>query len=189
MPKNIVFCADGTWNGPGQPDSDDQNSPTTNVFKLFLNLDGTMDPGTALLAKEEEKSLAAADGSVQQIAKYLYGVGDSTNLLNRLIGGGFGVGLITRIVRGYTFVSRNYQPGDKIYLIGFSRGAYTARALAGLISAKGLLTSAAVDFDDKGAAYRAGAACGSSGATICGRRKAIRSIISRRSCSTCRGFC
>lgn len=158
MAKNIVFCADGTWNGPGQPDSDDQNSPPTNVFKLFLNLDGVEDPATALLAKEQEKSVAAADGSVQQIAKYLYGVGDSTNILDKLIGGGFGAGLITRIVRGYTFVSRNYQAGDRIYIIGFSRGAYTARALAGLISAKGLLTSATVDFTDKGAAYRAGAA-------------------------------
>jgi uncharacterized protein (DUF2235 family) len=51
-----------------------------------------------------------------------------------VLGGDFGEGLITRIVRGYTFVSRNYVPGDQIYLVGFSRGAYTARAIAGLIS-------------------------------------------------------
>ena len=110
MAKNIVFCADGTWNGPGVPDDDNPNATPTNVFKLYLNLDGAEDPTTALLANEQEKSLAAADGSVQQIAKYLHGVGDSTNILDRLIGGGFGAGLITRIVRGYTFVSRNYQP-------------------------------------------------------------------------------
>jgi hypothetical protein len=153
MSKNIVFCADGTWNGPGEQDSDNASSPPTNVFKIFLNLSGTDTLDTLLYTKERERVDALA-----QISKYLYGVGDSTNILDRLIGGGFGAGLITRIVRGYTFVSRNYQPGDKIYLIGFSRGAYTARALAGLISAKGLLTSAAVDFDDKAAAYRAGAA-------------------------------
>ena len=65
------------------------------------------------------------------MAKYLHGVGDSNNFLAKVLGGGFGEGLITRIVRGYTFVSRNYEDGDKIYLVGFSRGAYTARALAG----------------------------------------------------------
>jgi uncharacterized protein (DUF2235 family) len=158
MAKNIVFCADGTWNGPGEPDSDDQNHPPTNVYKLFLNLAGIDDPGTATLAKEQERSVTAPDGSVRQVAKYLDGVGDSSNLLDRLIGGGLGVGLITRIVRGYTFISRNYAAGDRIYITGFSRGAYTARALAGLISAKGLLTNAAVDLTDKGAAYRVGSA-------------------------------
>jgi T6SS, Phospholipase effector Tle1-like, catalytic domain len=157
MAKNIVFCADGTWNGPGEADSDDQNASWTNVFKLFLNLAGVADPRTTKLAKEQEQTLIV-NGAVRQVAKYLHGVGDSTNLLARLIGGGFGAGLITRVVRGYTFVSRNYEPGDKIYLVGFSRGAYTVRALAGLISAKGLLGSAAVDFDNKDAAYRAGAA-------------------------------
>lgn len=44
-----------------------------------------------------------------------------------------------RIVRGYTYISRNYQPGDHIYIVGFSRGAYTARALAGMIATQGLL--------------------------------------------------
>lgn len=158
MAKNIVFCADGTWNGPGESDTDDPTAPWTNVFKLFLNLDGKDDAGSTQLGMEQQRTLTAADGTVLQVAKYLHGVGDSTNELDRLIGGGFGVGLITRIVRGYTFVSRNYVAGDKIYLIGFSRGAYTARALAGMISAKGLLTAAAVDFTDDGAAYRTGAA-------------------------------
>lgn len=93
-----------------------------------------------------------------QVAKYLHGVGDSKNFLVRTLGGGIGTGLITRIVRGYTFVSRNFAPGDRIYLIGFSRGAYTARALAGLISAKGLLPSELGDPNDKERAYRAGSA-------------------------------
>jgi len=158
MPKNIVFCADGTWNGPGQSDSDDPAAPWTNVFKLFLNLAGMDDPGSTQFGKEQERTLTAPDGTVRQVAKYLHGVGDSSNWLVKLIGGGLGFGLITRIVRGYTFVSRNYEPGDKIYLVGFSRGAYTARALAGLISAEGLLTSQTVDFDDQNAAYRAGTA-------------------------------
>ena len=158
MSKNIVFCADGTWNGPGEPDSDDKTAPDTNVFKLFLNLDGKDDPGTTKLEKEQERSLKADDGSVLQVAKYLHGVGDSQNFLVKVLGGTLGAGLITRIVRGYTFVSRNYQPGDKIFLVGFSRGAYTVRALAGLISAKGLLDANKLDLSDKETAYRLGVA-------------------------------
>jgi uncharacterized protein (DUF2235 family) len=158
MSKNIVFCADGTWNGPGQPDSDDKKADVTNVFKLFLNLDGIDTPDTFRLEKEQERVLVAADRTVQQVAKYLHGVGDSDNFLVKALGGALGAGLITRIVRGYTFVSRNYVAGDRIYLIGFSRGAYTARALAGLIAAKGLLDATALDLTDKEGAYRLGAA-------------------------------
>lgn len=169
MPKNIVFCADGTWNGPGVTDADNPNDPWTNVFKLFLNLAGADDPGTTQLGKEQERSLTAANGTVEQIAKYLHGVGDSANELSRLIGGGLGVGLITRIVRGYTFISRNYQAGDKIYITGFSRGAYTARALAGLISAMGLLAPDIATADDKTGAYRSGTAV-----WVAWRRKVLR---------------
>ncbi len=158
MAKNIVFCADGTWNGPGEPDHDDQNAPATNVFKLFLDLAGVDEPNTSQLAKEQERALKNPDGSVGQVAKYLDGVGNSENFLAKILGGGFGAGLITRIVRGYTFVSRNYQPGDRVYLIGFSRGAYTARALAGLITAKGLLPPDMADPNDKEGAYRLGSA-------------------------------
>lgn len=158
MSKNIVFCADGTWNGPGEPDSDDKTAPPTNVFKLFLNLDGKDTPGTFLLEKEQERVLQDANGVVQQWAKYLHGVGDSDNLLVRLLGGTLGAGLITRIVRGYTFISRNYVAGDKIFIIGFSRGAYTARALGGMIAAMGLLDAGRIDLTDRERAYRLGTA-------------------------------
>jgi uncharacterized protein (DUF2235 family) len=90
---------------------------------------------------------------VIQIAKYLRGVGDSYNILVKLLGGAIGTGTIARIVRGYTFVSRNYVPTAKICLIGFSRGAYTVRALAGLVQARGLPLA-----NDKGQAYRLAAA-------------------------------
>src|SRR5262249_58479478 len=128
MAKNIVFCADGTWNGPGQSDTKPAERQWTNVFKIFLNLDGSDAARTALFADEQERELVV-DGNLVQIAKYLHGVGDSENFVVRALGGGLGEGLIARIVRGYTFISRNYEAGDKIYIIGFSRGAYTARAL------------------------------------------------------------
>jgi len=156
--KNIVFCADGTWNGPGDADGGDKTGDATNVFKLFLNLAGAAAPGTGPSAKEQEKTLAGGDGSTDQAAKYLHGVGDSDNVLVKALGGTLGAGLIARVVRGYTFVSRNYAAGDRIFLAGFSRGAYTARALAGLISAKGLLDAAKIDLTDKVRAYQLGAA-------------------------------
>ena len=114
-------------------------------------------PDTTRLANEQEKALAEA-GWVVQIAKYLHGVGDSRNFVSRLLGGAGGRGLIARIVRGYTFVSRVYEPGDRIFLIGFSRGAYTARALGGLIAARGLLDATKHDLNDRNQAYRLGSA-------------------------------
>ena len=112
MPKNIIFCADGTWNGPGATD-DDLSGQVTNVYKMFINLDGVDDPDSALLANEQERRLVV-DGTTLQCAKYLHGVGDSGNYLVKVLGGTVGAGLIARIVRGYTFISRNYEAGDKI---------------------------------------------------------------------------
>jgi uncharacterized protein (DUF2235 family) len=158
MAKNIIFCADGTWNGPGQDEDHDRVADPTNVFKLFSNLAGVDSPEATRLADEQERSLTAADGSVQQAAKYLHGVGDSDNFLVKALGGVGGAGLVTRVVRGYTFISRNYAAGDRIFVIGFSRGAYTARALAGLIAARGLLDATQNPVTDKACAYRLGAA-------------------------------
>jgi uncharacterized protein (DUF2235 family) len=158
MSKVILFCADGTWNGPGEPDNDNAAAPPTNVFKLFLNVSGVDQPGTMMLAKEQERVLTRADGTVLQTTKYLHGVGDSNNFLVQVLGGGIGAGLIARIVRGYTFISRQYAPGDQIFIVGFSRGAYTARALAGMIAAKGLLDSQKNALADKEDAYRLGSA-------------------------------
>lgn len=165
MPKKIVFCADGTWNGPGEQldatdagggNSHDDN--ITNVVKLYSNLAGRVTPATLALYNEQEKETRDSDGSLLQIAKYLHGVGDSRNAITKVLGGVFGVGVISRIVRGYTFISRNYEPGDDIYIVGFSRGAYTARALAGMIGRVGLLNKAKYDVNDKEEAYRRGVA-------------------------------
>lgn len=146
MSKNIIFCADGTWNNPVDEPGLTSTKPnhSSNVFKLFTLLDGRMVSKTkfedfAGEILEREKKLAA--DTTLQIVKYINGVGNAQNRIQELIGGGFGAGLIKRIVRGYTFISRNYEPGDKVHIIGFSRGAYTARALAGLIASQGLLAN------------------------------------------------
>lgn len=145
--KNIIFCADGTWNGPTETDPNGLATPS-NVQKLFENLAGQLT--TPIGAEMERSSPPTSSSSIEQVAKYIHGVGDTSNVLARHIEGDFGIGLLPRLIRGYTFLSRNYEPGDAIYLVGFSRGAYTVRALAGLIAAKGLLNWTALGFNPSG---------------------------------------
>jgi glutathione S-transferase len=154
MSKFIIFCADGTWNGPGQDDNGDHEPDFTNVYKLFLGLAGAPSPGSIREADEQEKELIEG-GQAAQVAKYIHGVGDSRNPVKKLFGGVFGSGIVARIVRGYTFISRSYEAGDAIVVVGFSRGAYTARALTGLIASQGVLAKNLTA--DKTEAYRRGA--------------------------------
>ncbi len=167
--KKIIFCADGTWNGPeeqtGNPvmsGADEHGellrSAITNVVKLFSNLSGHVTPDTLALQSEQEKAFTDQAGNLVQIAKYLHGVGDSANPIVKAFGGAFGLGVIGRIVRGYTFISRNYVAGDAIHIVGFSRGAYTARALAGMIAKVGLLKPSYCDPAKKLDTYRLGIA-------------------------------
>jgi len=154
MSKNIVFCADGTWNSPDQDDDNDKISDPTNVCKLFRALNGKQTSGDINSEEQEKKLLDPTGKTTLQTAKYLYGVGCSDNLIVKMLGGVAGAGVISRIVRGYTFISRHYQPGDQIYLIGFSRGAYTVRALADMIMKMGLLKPEHVQDPETG--YRDG---------------------------------
>ncbi len=133
MPKNIVICSDGTGNtaikGRG-----------TNVFKLYEAVD--------LHGHEQSDSL------IRQIAFYDDGVGTEAFKPLRLLGGAVGLGMSRNIRRLYADLVRTYEPGDKIYLFGFSRGAYTVRALAGLITACGVLDRRFENDDELEAAVR-----------------------------------
>lgn len=152
MSKNIIFCADGTWN-------DSEAKDPTNVLKIFNHLCGEIDPTT----KSKQSSLGDTISEMErkynktQTAKYINGVGNQPAKIQQLFCGAFGGGVISRIVRGYTFICRNYEEGDQIHLIGFSRGAYTARALGGMITAMGILKkecfSAATAQESKDKAY------------------------------------
>jgi uncharacterized protein (DUF2235 family) len=145
MGKNIVLCLDGTWNGPNALDKTGNLTPT-NVQKLFEALKGS----APLAAADQEKEIAwpaAAGASTLQAAKYIHGIGDTDNALARAAEGATGLGLVARVVRGYTYLSRLYAPGDRIFITGFSRGAYTARALAGFVTRQGLLDWNAMKLD------------------------------------------
>ena len=89
-------------------------------------------------------SFPTADAQgVRQLAHYVVGI--ATEDLGRLtftVGAiGFGVG--DRMQRGYKFLCENYEDGDEIYVIGFSRGAFQARSLAGLVALAGIARSVA----------------------------------------------
>jgi uncharacterized protein (DUF2235 family) len=114
MAKNIVFCADGTW---------DSSANGTNVYKLFK----------------------ACLTTASQVPYYDDGVGADGTPVEKLLGGAFGEGLYQKIKDGYSKISQVYEEGDRIFLFGFSRGAFTARSLAGMIAVSGLPTKG---FDD-----------------------------------------
>ena len=137
MSKTIVLCLDGTWNGPNAADTKGNLTPT-NVQKLFEGLKGS----APLAPTDQELEISWPTGRnavAAQVAKYIHGIGDTDNALARACEGAVGLGLVARVVRGYTYLSRVYEPGDRIVLVGFSRGAYTARALGGLVVRQGLL--------------------------------------------------
>lgn len=117
--KRLIICCDGTWNAPEKEGA--EKSSSTNVLKIL-------------------RAIAPVDAhGVSQIRYYCQGVGTG-NILDRFTGGAFGKGLSDHIQECYRFLANNYCPGDEIYIFGFSRGAFTARSLGGLIGALGLIT-------------------------------------------------
>ncbi|HKQ12555.1 MAG TPA: DUF2235 domain-containing protein, partial [Steroidobacteraceae bacterium] len=119
MARNLIVCFDGTNNQFGAND--------TNVVRLVQSLERVderqlvyYDPGVGTLPEP---------GLLTAMAKRI----------SELFGLAFGVGLTAKIERAYAFLMHNWQPGDRVFLFGFSRGAYTARALGGLLHMFGLL--------------------------------------------------
>ncbi|KXS95077.1 hypothetical protein AC578_9578 [Pseudocercospora eumusae] len=81
----------------------------------------------------------SSDGT-PKICYYHGGLGSEGNTYNFIIGGYLGQGIDEAIRQAYGFLANNYEDGDEIFLVGFSRGAFTARSVVGLISSVGLLT-------------------------------------------------
>lgn len=104
--RRIVICSDGTGNAPGKT--------RTNVLIVSRGV-----------------SPEDSDGK-SQITYYDRGVG-TAGKLDTITGGAFGHGLARNVEDAYRFIVENYEPGDRIYIFGFSRGAFTARSIAGLI--------------------------------------------------------
>ena len=75
-----------------------------------------------------------------QMPFYDDGVGAVSNIFLKVVEGASGVGLRQKVKDGYTKIAHVYEAGDQIFIFGFSRGAFTARSLAGMIAACGLPT-------------------------------------------------
>lgn len=80
-----------------------------------------------------------------QVAYYDDGVGADATGLARLVQGAFGTTLTQKVLDAYTKIAHVYEPGDQIYLFGFSRGAFTARSLGGMIASCGLPSGSFTD--------------------------------------------
>ncbi|MCK0167305.1 DUF2235 domain-containing protein [Jannaschia sp. S6380] len=122
--KRIVILCDGTWNAAEAPHP-------TNVVRL----------GQALAAR--------GDDDVEQVPIYIEGVGTGRRGVtwlarqsDRWLGGAMGFGLMANVVEAYRHLIFLYEPGDEVMIFGFSRGAFTARSLAGFIRFTGLLERA-----------------------------------------------
>src|SRR5215475_13143139 len=111
--RRLVICFDGTWNQVKLP------TEITNVVKFA-----------------QAVKPVASDG-ISQIVYYNSGVGTG-DVYDRFLGGVFGRGTKGNVKRALAFLALNYLEGDELYIFGFSRGAYSARALAGVIGAAGV---------------------------------------------------
>lgn len=105
-----------------------------NAKRIAVFLDGTWNVTTDNTNVWRLAALCApiGDDGVHQVSRYDVGV-------NGVWGGAFGKGVGDNIVKAYEWLVGQYNPGDELFIFGFSRGAFTARSLAGFIAKYGLL--------------------------------------------------
>ncbi len=119
MSKNIVVCCDGTANQFARD--------KTNVLKLFMTLH--QDPAAQVVYYHPGLGTMEAAGALTTFSRRW----------TKLLGMAIGYGLADDIRDAYVFLMHCYQPGDSLFMFGFSRGAYTVRAVASLLHMYGLL--------------------------------------------------
>lgn len=121
LPKRLIICCDGTW----QSSVSGKHNIPSNVTRLAR---------TIAKAGQDENGQ-----NWQQIVYYDSGIGTGDlMMLEKLWQGGTGEGLVVNVLEAYNFLVNNYAPGDQIFCFGFSRGAFTARAIAGLVTDIGI---------------------------------------------------
>lgn len=137
LKKRIILCSDGTWLASDMG----HKSIPTNVAKL---------------ARAVAKNGPDGNGDiVKQIVFYQSGLGSGYLPFQKAITGAFGRGLDTNVCQMYDFISNNYERGDELFFFGFSRGAFTVRSVAGLVSDIGVLSAVHMSrFPEMWEAYR-----------------------------------
>src|SRR5712692_7717700 len=117
--RNLVICCDGTNNEFGETN--------TNVVRLVQTLEH--DPNAQLVYYDPGVGTLPEPGLFSKPGK----------TLSKWLGLAFGRGLVRNVQKAYGFLMESWRPGDRVFLFGFSRGAYTVRVLAGLLRQIGLL--------------------------------------------------
>lgn len=120
--KRLIITCDGTWLNADNGLVDGHKQQPSNVSRIGWAIKDT-----------------SRDG-IPQVVNYQAGVGTSGLKLSRVIGGATGEGIKENIRVAYTYVATNWREGDEIFLMGYSRGAFTARSVGGIIGELGLLT-------------------------------------------------
>jgi uncharacterized protein (DUF2235 family) len=142
MAKTWIVCIDGTWNQPGQRDKDPvsakEEATSSNVVRTWEAL-----ANRALARQFYYGSIAPIKPrilftGVEGEVIYLAGIGTSGTVKHQVLEGATGTGTSERIRDAYRFLAERYQPGDRIFGFGFSRGAFAIRSLAGFIDLAGL---------------------------------------------------
>ncbi|BFZ62117.1 hypothetical protein YB2330_003196 [Saitoella coloradoensis] len=137
--KRIIICCDGTSKDDNANSADDTNAPS-NIVLLSRAI------------------VMVSSTAIPQIVYYQPGVGSAdAGLLSRLAQSALGISLGYKVRSAYSFIVHNYEPGDEIFLFGFSRGGFTARSVAGFIEWAGVLRKTQMymkDFDKLWEAYK-----------------------------------
>ncbi|KAK4446012.1 hypothetical protein QBC34DRAFT_412229 [Podospora aff. communis PSN243] len=120
--KRLIVCCDGTWNN-----TNDNTDPASNVSRL-----------SSAFAR-------SCCSGMPQVIYYHPGAGTEKSKVAKFLGGAFGHGVPQDIAETYRFICDNYRPDDELFLIGFSRGAFTARSIAGMVCGLGFLNRAGIE--------------------------------------------
>ena len=126
MSKKLALFFDGTWN---------KRSNKTNVSRLY-QLTESQRRFRGIFGRRAVEEGGTSMQPLRQMKYYHQGVG--VNFGDKIRGGAFGYGLSRNIKDGYLWLSQHYEPGDELYIFGFSRGAYTARSFVGLMRKCGI---------------------------------------------------
>jgi hypothetical protein len=131
MPKNIVVYSDGT----GQDGGVRPEQRVSNIYKMFrasrVSFDNAIDPREQVTMYDA--GLGTDVGATAMTAPVRF--------VQKLLSSIDGRGITTNIIDCYAFIINHYEPGDRIFLFGFSRGAYTVRSVADLIRLCGVPTT------------------------------------------------
>lgn len=120
--KRIICCLDGTWNNA------ELAGPRTNVWKIAA-------------------AIADRDASgVRQITHYVRGIASQAGETIQFVKGAIGYGVADQIATAYANLSADYQPGDEVFIFGFSRGAFEARSLGAFLTQFGISNGSDPEF-------------------------------------------